>query len=335
MIINKKTTSEKVYIIAEIGNNHEGSFEVAKELIFKAAETGVDAVKFQTFNTDFYVSKKYNIDRYNQLKKFEFSQIEFSDLADIAKQKGLDFISTPFDLQSAFFLENIVSAFKISSSDLNFYPLVKFVSQTSKPLILSTGFHSFEEIQLTIDYITQYREISKDNLSIMHCVGNYPTLPQDAQLNTIDFLKNHFPHIEIGYSDHTIGNLASMVAVSKGVRIIEKHFTLDHNFSNFHDHKISADPNELNKLVSNIRELEIYLGSYSKIVNQKEIEIKKQITRRIVANKRINIGHQISWDDFTWIRLENGFKAGDEHLLIGKIAKREIEEGSFFSNDMF
>ena len=160
MKINNFDLKEKVLIVAEIGNNHEGNFEVAKELVHKAAECGVDAVKFQVFRTEEFVSRS-NVQRFEQLKRFELSYDQFSQLADLARSLRLLFISTPLDLTSAEFLENIVDAYKIASGDNNFYPLVVKVARTSKPLIISTGFSDISQIERTVSLV---KEVSGDNI---------------------------------------------------------------------------------------------------------------------------------------------------------------------------
>jgi N,N'-diacetyllegionaminate synthase len=334
MIINNHNTDEQVYVIAEIGNNHEGSFELAKELITLAFNSGVNAVKFQTFQTHLFVSEKYNPERYQQLSKYALSFDQFTALYQHANELGIDFIATPFDLESARFLEDKVVAYKIASSDLTFYPMIEMLAKTNKPLIFSTAFHDLVQIQETLQFISKFRKISKDNVAILHCVGNYPTLPEDAQLRSIDYLKSTIENVEIGYSDHTIGNLGSTLAVAKGARIIEKHFTIDHNYSNFHDHKISANPSEMKELVTSIRMVDVYSGTFDKIINTKEFDIKKLVTRRIVAKQTIPSGKQISLEDITWIRLDNGFKAGEENLILGKTAKVDIASGDVITSEM-
>lgn len=334
MIIHKHNTDDQVYVIAEIGNNHEGDFELAKELITLAYNAGVNAVKFQTFQTHLFVSEKYNPERYQQLSKYALSFDQFTALYHHAKDLGIDFIATPFDLESARFLEDKVVAYKIASSDLTFYPMIEMLAKTDKPLIFSTAFHDLAHIQETLQFIRKFRKISRDNVAILHCVGNYPTLPEDAQLRSIDYLKSTIENVEIGYSDHTIGNLGSTFAVAKGARIIEKHFTIDHNYSNFHDHKISANPSEMKELVTSIRMVDVYSGTFDKIINTKEFDIKKLVTRRIVAKQTIPSGKLISLEDITWIRLDNGFKAGEENLILGKTAKVDIASGDVITSEM-
>ncbi len=328
MFIDTFNTNNRTFVIAEIGNNHEGNIEIAKEMIDVAIDCGSNAVKFQTYLAEEYVSKKYTPERYKQLKKFQLSQNQFIELFEYTKKSGSIFISTPFDLESAKFLCNLCPVIKISSSDLTFLPMIKEIAKTGKPIILSTGFHTLSEIENAIEMIAKYRNVNADNLAILHCVGNYPTLPQNANLNTIEYYKSNFQNITIGYSDHTIGTFASEIAVSKGAQIVEKHFTLDKNFSNFHDHKISANPYEMKELVSKIRLVEKYLGSNDKVVNKKEKEVVKLIGRKIVSKKELKKGDILKIEDISWVRLENGIPSGKEGLVLNKKLNCNLSKGS-------
>ena len=189
MKINHIDTNKKVLIVAEIGNNHEGDFEFAKELIYLAAEAGADAVKFQTFNTKDYISK-YDLKRFEMLELFELSYDKFKILSKVSRDQNLMFISTPFDIKSAKFLENIVDVIKISSSDNNFFPLLDSISSSEKPIILSTGLLSLKELDNTIKYIETKTEntILKDKLAILHCVSGYPAPASDYNLKTLQLL---------------------------------------------------------------------------------------------------------------------------------------------------
>jgi Sialic acid synthase len=245
MKISNLNTDDKVIIIAEIGNNHEGDFNIAVELIEAAAKSGVDCVKFQTFKTEHYVNK-IQTERSERLKSFELSYEEFKDLSEISRQLGLAFISTPFDLESAKFLISICDAIKISSSDNIFYPLLKTVSRDPIPKIVSTGLANFQEVIKLVSYF------DSDFLALLHCVSAYPVPENQINLSYIHKLSLEL-NCTVGYSDHSLGIDASALAVACGARKIEKHFTLDNNFSDFQDHKISSDPNEMMQLVKRIR----------------------------------------------------------------------------------
>ena len=333
MFIDTFNTNNRTFIVAEIGNNHEGDIEIAKEMIDSAIDCGSDAVKFQTYLAEEYVSQKYTPERYKQLKKFQLSQNDFIELFDYAKKSGVIFISTPFDLESAKFLCNLCPVIKISSSDLTFIPMIIEIAKTNKPIILSTGFHTKSQIESAVQLIAKYRNVNANNVAILHCVGNYPTLPKNANLNTIEYYKSNFQNITIGYSDHTIGTFASEIAVSKGAQIVEKHFTLDKNFSNFHDHKISANPSEMKDLVDKIRLVERYLGSHDKVVNEKERELKKLIDRKIVSKKELKKGDILKIEDISWVRLESGIPSGKESLILNKKLNCNLSKGSIISEN--
>src|SRR3989338_523944 len=197
--------NEKVFIIAEVGNNHEGSFSVAEKLLYLAKEAGADAVKFQTFKTEHYVTHK-NSARFERLKAFELTYDEFERLSQIAKSTGLIFISTPFDLQSAAFLNRIVSVFKIASGDNVFFPLIEAVAKTGKPMIVSGGMATISELQYTQDFVYNIWKSAgiAQELAILHCVASYPVPPEQANIAAVSHMKNALK-CTVGYSDHTIG----------------------------------------------------------------------------------------------------------------------------------
>ena len=257
----------KVFIVAEIGNNHEGSFANAKKLIYAAKKTGVDAVKFQTFKTENYVNRKEK-KRFKKLKKFELTGNEFFKLYEIAKKNKLKFISTPFDIESANFLGSFVDFFKISSGDNNFYQLIETVLSYKKPTIISTGLLNYKEIKNLVKFVKEQKFPLK-KLTLLHCVSAYPASDFEANLKSIEFLKKKLP-VKIGYSDHTLGTLASVIATSYGAKVIEKHFTLDKKFSNFRDHEISADKNEMKKLVVDVNRAYSMLGKFNKEISKSE-----------------------------------------------------------------
>ena len=328
MKIKNKDTNDNVFIIAEIGNNHEGDFYLAKEMIYLAAEAGVDAVKFQTFKTESFVSS-LDHKRFKQLKSFELSYKEFNELSIIARKIGLIFISTPLDIDSARFLSNIVDIIKISSGDNNFIQLLKIVSRLDKPIILSTGLMNIKQIKESVNIIHNSSKKKKriDELAILHCVTSYPVEPKHANLRAIQTLSKAFDHT-IGYSDHTKGINAAVSAVSLGARIIEKHFTFDKNFSSFRDHQLSADLPEMTKMVSTIREIEQMLGTGKKILQKSEEDIIKVVRRSIVAKKDLLKGDIIRHEDITFLRPGDGLSPYQEVQIIGKKLKKNIDMGT-------
>jgi sialic acid synthase SpsE len=324
MKIGKINTEKKVFIIAEIGNNHEGSFEIAKKMINVAAATGVDAVKFQTFIPEKYVS---NVDqlRIKKLRNFQLSYSQFNKLSQLAKKKGLIFFSTPFDIESAKFLNTIQPIFKISSGDNNFYPLIETVLSFKKPLIISTGASDISGIKKLYKKILKDYEL-KNNLAFLHCVSSYPVPNEEINLRSISYLKKKFPKVVIGYSDHTLGIDAVVFSVIAGARIVEKHFTLDKNYSNFRDHQLSADPNEMTLLVKKIRLAEKMMGKEQKILHACEKEMNVMGRRSIAINCDIAKGKKLKKSDFIMLRPGIGFLPHEEKKLLNRKVNRDIKK---------
>jgi len=322
MKIGNFDLDKEILVIAEVGNNHEGDFGIAQEMIKGAAQCGVDAVKFQTFNTEYYVSKS-DIKRYERLKSFELSKSQFEKLSELTHSLGMLFISTPLDLESSIFLESLVDCYKIASGDNNFYPLIEQIAMTGKPIIMSTGVADLAQVNKSKKFICkvwQDRGLNR-NLALLHCVSAYPVPPEQANLKAINALQNELDCI-IGYSDHTLGTDASLLAVALGARIIEKHFTLDKDFSDFRDHKISADPNEMKELVCRIKQASLMLGKYGKIVQPCEEEVVVNMRRSIVSGSDLPEGHCIDLSDLMWTRPAGGLSPGEEGNLVGKRLKR-------------
>ncbi len=322
MKIGSFDLDKQVLVVAEIGNNHEGNFKTAQELVRQAARAGVGAVKFQTFKAENFVSPQEEA-RVRQLKGFELKPEEFSQLAQLAHSLGLQFISTPLDLPSARFLEGIVDAFKIASGDNNFYALIEQVAQTSKPLIVSLGLSEFTEVEKTVNFIRSLN----GNLAVLHCVTSYPVAPEEAHLRAITFLAERLKNVTVGYSDHTLGLEASVLAVGLGARIIEKHFTLDKNQSNFRDHQLSLEPAEMAELVKRIRLAETLLGRKEKLVQASEKPFQQVARRSIAAGVPLPKGHRIQSSDLTWLRPGVGLAPGEEKKLVGRVLRRNVSFG--------
>lgn len=333
MRIGAFDTTDRVLVVAEIGNNHEGSIDVACRLVEKAAESGADAVKFQTFRTELFVSPR-DPARFSRLKSFQLTPEHFARLAELAHSQGLLFISTPLDLPSAASLEPLVDAYKIASGDNDFYPLVRQVAHTGKPLIISSGLATEETLRAVVDLVRTAwtsRSVSGE-LALLHCVSSYPVPPDQVNLRSIPYLGTLFD-CTIGYSDHTTGILAPQLAVALGARIIEKHFTLDKQFSDFRDHQLSADPRDVHELVTRIREIDPMLGRVAKTVqpceNQGVVAFRRSIG---VAGDRAR-GHALGAADLIWVRPGSGIRPGNEHLLVGRTLRRDVGSGELISLD--
>jgi len=328
--------NKKTFIIAEIGNNHEGSYKNALNLIKAAKKTGVDAVKFQTFIPNFY-SDPNNFERIKLLKKFQLSFEQFKRLKKIANKMGLVFISTPFDLLCAKFLKKNSDFIKISSGDNNFTHLIHETIKSYKKIIISTGLMNDKEIKKTYNMlIAKYGKKRIENkLAILHCVTDYPVANKFANLNRIQRLIKYFnkKKITIGYSDHTLGNEACIAAVTLGAKIIEKHFTLNKNFSSFRDHKISADRNEMTQLVKSIRKIEEMLSS-KKTFNIQDPETKniKMMRRQPFAIKDLKKGKTLNISNIKFLRPSRPIKPINLDNILGKKLKKNIYKDQIILN---
>ena len=329
MRIGNININKKVFIVAEIGNNHEGSFKIAKKMIYKAAAAGVDAVKFQTFLPEHFVSFK-DQSRLNKLRGFQLSYEQFKSLSKIAKKKRLIFFSTPLDIKSAKFLNTIQPIFKIASGDNNFYPLIDTVAKFGKPIIVSTGVAKIDQIKKVYNKILKVwskKKKNNRNLAFLHCVSSYPVPNEQTNLASIIYLKKLFPDVVVGYSDHTIGINAAVLSVIAGARIVEKHFTLDKNLSDFRDHKLSADPREMRLMVNKIREAEKMLGKEEKKIQMCEKEMNISGRRSIAVARNLKSGTKLKKLDLIWVRPGKGFSPGNEKKIIGKKLNKSLNMG--------
>ncbi len=318
----------RVMVVAEIGNNHEGSFTLAERMIALAAQAGADAVKFQTIVPERLISPKEE-KRLAQLRRFQLSYEDFERLARAAERAGLLFLSTPFDIASARFLAPLVPAFKIASGDNNFFPLIDVIARTGKPIILSAGMSDLDDIRRTKEFIEAvWAETGvSPGLAVLHCVVSYPTAAPDANLAAIRQLASL--GVTVGYSDHTLGIDAAVLSVALGARIIEKHFTINKRHSDFRDHQLSADPADLKELVHRVRQAEQMLGSEDKRILDVEKNLVVAARRSIVAARDLPSGTVLAWSDLEWLRPAGGLPPGSENDLLGKrlacsLAKAEM-----------
>jgi sialic acid synthase SpsE len=322
MRIGPADTDERVVLVAEIGNNHEGDVAVARELVRAAAEVGADVVKLQTFRTEHYVSRADET-RFARLKSFELPPDGVAELSALARSLGLGFVSTPFDLGSARLLEPLVDAYKISSGDLTFRPLLALVAATERPLILATGMADLALVESAVAFVRAGRN-GLAPVALLHAVSAYPTPDEQASLRAIPQLA---PLADVvGYSDHTLGTDAAVVAVALGARIVEKHFTLDKGYSEFRDHALSADPPELRELVERVRRAERMLAG-GKSVQPGELETQAAARRSVVAGRDLPRGHRLTRADVDWIRPAGGLAPGEEEALLGRPLVRAVRAG--------
>lgn len=331
MRIGSLDTERAVIVVAEIGNNHEGDFAVASQLIDLAAAAGADAVKFQTAQAALFISPA-DADRRKRFASYEFTPGQWSRLAAQAHGHGLLFMSTPLDLVSLEMLTPLVDAFKIASGDITFAPLVDAAAATRKPMVISTGAAELDEVGAAVARVrAQWARLGHDGeLAVLHCVSAYPTPAPEAQLRTIASLAGRLD-ATIGYSDHVLGIDAAVAAVAIGARVIEKHFTLDKNHSAFRDHQLSADPADLRALVERVRAIEPMLGTGAKAIQEAERGNRPAIRRSIAAAADLAAGHVLRASDLIWIRPGTGLAPGQEHLLTGRSLTHAVSAGTLLS----
>ena len=328
------TTLRRPYLIAEAGVNHEGDMNIARRLIEEAHEGGADAIKFQTYKADTIASKnspsywdltKESTD--SQFKLFQkydkFWKKEYEDLARYCEKVGIEFLSTPFDVESARFLNDMMDVFKISSSDMNNKPFIDYLCSFRKPIILSTGASYLWEVEQSVSWIDKHG----NNLALLHCILNYPTEDKNANLAMIQSLRQKFSDRVIGYSDHTLPkNMKNLeVATLLGARIIEKHFTHDKNLPG-NDHYHAMDMNDLKHFHQRMDSLLELLGSDCRRPLHSEEISRANARRSLVAARRIPKGKVINAGDLTWKRPGQGIDPREYDRVIGLKAGREIEE---------
>ena len=322
-----------VFIIAEAGVNHNGSFELACKLVDAAKAAGADCIKFQTFKSKNLVSKNAQKAEYQMnttgegsqvdlLKKLELSYDEFIDIKYYCNKVGISFLSTPFDFDSIAFLNSIDMPFwKIPSGEVTNYPYLVELAKTRKPIIMSTGMCEIGEIQAAIDVL---REHGTEEIKLLHCNTEYPTPFSDVNLRAMQTMRERFG-LEVGYSDHTRGIEIPIAAVALGATVIEKHFTLNRGLEG-PDHKASLEPDELAKMVSSIRNIEMALGDGEKAPSQSE---KKNITvarKSIVAARSIKTGEIFTQENVTVKRPGTGISPMRWNEVLGTKAIRDFEE---------
>ncbi len=349
------TLRNNIYIIAEIGVNHNGNLKLAKKLIIAAKKAGADAVKFQNFTAEKLATKnskkatyqkkntKKNETQYEMLKKLELKNENYFELKKFCKKINIEFISSVFDEESVNFLSKKLKTkyIKVPSGEINNYPLLVQLQKTKSKIILSTGMSNLKEIVLSLNiianneiykFVNKKKEIIKNkklhnkfkkSICILHCVTDYPVENKYANLSAIENLKKNLD-LRIGYSDHTLGILAPLIAVSKGAKIIEKHFTLNNNMPG-PDHKASLEPNEFKKMVDYLRIFEVMNGNGQKKLQKCELKNINIARKSIVAKKFIKKNEVFSYLNLTTKRPGNGLSPMKISSLIDKKAKKNFQ----------
>jgi len=328
-------SNQPCFIIAEAGVNHNGDVEIAKQLIKVAAEAGVEAIKFQTFKAEQVTTKlsptaayqKKNIGEENQwklLRPLELKEEAYPELMALAKKMGLIFLSTAHGhIESAKFLLDKVPAWKVGSGDVTNLPFLRFLGQSGKPIFLPTGMATIVEIKEAVETIAA---AGNTQVMIMQCTTNYPCPDEEANVAAMIDLQRNFPSYQIGFSDHTMGITADIIAAGYGATVIEKHFTLDRNMEG-PDHKASVEPDELKQMVKAIRGVEVLRGTGIKKPFTSEITIAEMARKSVVAARDIPAGSKITNEMLTIKRPEKGgIKPKQLKKIVGKTAKRDIKE---------
>ena len=341
-VADKERSIVKPYIIAEIGVNHEGSMATAKRLVGEAKEGGAHAVKFQSYKAETLASKhspaywdttkEPTESQFKLFKKHDsFWKDEMQELKNYCDKVGIEFMSTPFDVESAEFLNDMMNVFKISSSDITNKPFIEYICSFGKPIILSTGASDLEEVHDAVNWIKPFDV----PLALLHCVLNYPTLDKNANLGMIIGLKEAFPNNIIGYSDHTLPKDMKVceIATMLGSVIIEKHFTHDKSLPG-NDHYHAMDKEDLKKFNANLETTFEILGSFKIEALADEEKSRLNARRSLVAANDIPKGKMIEKSDLTFKRPAHGISPKYIDNVIGKEAKVDIMEDDIIRKEL-
>jgi len=328
---------KKTFIIAEAGVNHNGSLELAKKMIDVAVEAGADAVKFQTFKAERVVSRyaskaEYQKEKtakgesqFEMIKKLELDAAAHKELFQYCKVKEIQFLSSPFDLDSIDLLDKLgLKIFKIPSGEITNLPYLRKIGALKKEIILSTGMADLGEIKDALGILTRAGK-RLEEITVLHCNTAYPTPFEDVNLHAMLTIKTEFPGIQVGYSDHTPGIEAPIAAVAMGATIIEKHFTLDKNMEG-PDHKASLEPNELKAMVAAIRNVEKALGDGIKKPSPSDLKNKPIVRKSIVATREIRKGELLTEDNLAVKRPGTGISPMQWDEIVGQKARNAYKQ---------
>jgi N,N'-diacetyllegionaminate synthase len=332
-----------VFVIAEAGVNHNGSENLALQLVDVAARCGADAVKFQTFSADKLVARgtakaEYQQretgtgDQHEMLKALELSDAAHQRLAQRCAQRGIEFMSTPFDEDAARMLLALgMKRIKVPSGEITNLPFLRFLARERVPVIVSTGMADLDEIRVAVDTLREgWREAGwtpgADALTVLHCTSNYPAAFGDVHLRALSTIAQA-TGAPVGYSDHTLGLAVSTAAVALGATVIEKHFTLDRSMPG-PDHSASLSPDELLALVASIRAVTQCLGSSTKAPTASELPIRSLVRRSVTLTREVAAGQPLGADDLALLRPGTGIAPADLDRVIGRRAARALAAGT-------
>ncbi|MBU2868064.1 N-acetylneuraminate synthase [Pacificibacter marinus] len=330
------THSDPTYVIAEIGVNHNGDVGLAKQMIDVAADAGADAVKFQTFFADELVTRSakkaaYQLattdtaqSQYDMLKALELTADEFADLNTYCVAKNIAFLSTPFSFRAVDLLDDVgVHAFKVSSGDLTYVQMLDHMARKGKPVILSTGMGTLSEIE---DAVRTIEAAGNTQISILHCVSNYPAAAEDCNLAAMNTIGAAFGY-PVGWSDHTQGAAMSLAAVARGAKIIEKHITLDVTMDG-PDHSASMMPDEFAQMMRDIRNIEIAIGTGVKRPTTAELNTAEVARRSLTVARDMKAGEILSDDDIAILRPGTGLQPKQLPMVLGQRLAVDIVHGT-------
>ncbi len=337
-------SKKSCYVIAEAGVNHNGSLETALKLVDVASEAGADAIKFQTFvpeklvnrNAETVAYQRRNTKNENQLTMLRRLVLErdfHPILLERCRELSIDFLSTPFDQESAEFLVKLgVNRIKIPSGEITNLPLLSCLAKNRLPIILSTGMSTLDEVKVAVDHIQNQQsryavlDTGSPALTLLHCTSNYPTEISDVNLRAMVTMGEKL-NLPVGYSDHTLSTLIPAVAVGMGASIVEKHFTLDRMQAG-PDHAASLEPKELRKMIDFIREVEVALGDGVKEPRKSEYDLRDLVRRSLVSTRDIAVGDVIRREDIAILRPGTGIPPYEIERVIGKTVRRKVNAGS-------
>lgn len=315
---------ENVFVIAEIGGNHEGDFEYAKRLLKLATESEANAVKFQIYRGDKLVSKVEDPERNQLFKRFELSLDQYIKLANMARDLGILFMASIWDREALKLLDPYITVHKIGSGDFNAYEIVEATVRTGKPIIQSCGLATIEQVEEYVEYIKSLDPsyITGRKLCLMQCTVMYPIHYRDANLNAMELIKER-TGLPVGYSNHTIGTYASEIAVAMGAQVIEMHFTDVREGREFRDHKISVTRDEMREFIKKIEKIKELQGTYEKKVMQSEIENNHLVSfrRAVYPAQDLPTGSVLTQDNIISLRPNVGIDGKDYFNVLGKKLK--------------
>ena len=337
----------KPYIIAELGSNHNGNMELAKQLIVQAKESGADCVKFQSWNKNSLFAQKKLDDNYfiaddyrdrdrddytleEVVEEYSISEQELLDMKEFASQIGIDCTSTPFSKKEADFLVNKMQTpfIKVASMDLNNYPFLGYLAKKGKPMVISTGLSELYEIDKAVKTM---EDAGNSQIAILHCVATYPPEDGDVNLNNIKTLMSTYPEYPIGFSDHTLGSTIPLASVSLGACLIEKHFTLDKEMEGW-DHKISATKEEMKAIVVGSKRIVEAMGSF-RISATESNEKKIEFRRSIVITRDMAKGDMIKIEDIDYKRPGGNLNPEMTDFIIGRTINKDIKNDHILTKE--